>query len=156
MLESRTFDLTQTLNELIKRRKRLTEMEVQYYLVQIVSALKYLHQNKVIHREYFFVKYSVSNLEICFLMKIWKSNSETSDWLLVSNMTEKKRKLFVVHLTISHLKFWKAKVILIKSMYGQSVSLFIHNSLENHLLKHQKLRQLIKELKHVNTHSLNT
>ncbi len=42
----------QTLNELIKRRKRLTEMEVQYYLAQIVSSLIYLHQNKVIHREY--------------------------------------------------------------------------------------------------------
>ena len=40
-----------TLNELIKRRKRLTEMETQYYLAQIVSSLKYLHQNKVIHRE---------------------------------------------------------------------------------------------------------
>lgn len=43
----------QTLNELIKRRKRLTEMEVTYYLHQIVQALIYLHQNKVIHREYF-------------------------------------------------------------------------------------------------------
>ena len=26
-------------------------MEVQYYLAQIVSSLKYLHQNKVIHRD---------------------------------------------------------------------------------------------------------
>lgn len=26
-------------------------MECQYYLSQIVSALKYLHQNKVIHRD---------------------------------------------------------------------------------------------------------
>ena len=42
----------QTLNELIKRRKRLTEMEVQYYLSQIVQSLTYLHHNKVIHREY--------------------------------------------------------------------------------------------------------
>ena len=28
-------------------------MEVQYYLSQIVDSLRYLHQNKVIHREYF-------------------------------------------------------------------------------------------------------
>jgi len=30
-------------------------MEVQYYMVQIISSLKYLHANKVIHREYFFI-----------------------------------------------------------------------------------------------------
>jgi len=41
----------QTLNELLKRRKRLTELEVQCYTVQIVDALKYLHNNRVIHRD---------------------------------------------------------------------------------------------------------
>jgi polo-like kinase 1 len=41
----------QTLNDLLKRRKRLTELEVQCYTVQIVQALKYLHANKVIHRD---------------------------------------------------------------------------------------------------------
>jgi len=41
----------QTLNELIKRRKRLTEIEVQCYLMQMVVALKYLHGNRVIHRD---------------------------------------------------------------------------------------------------------
>jgi len=41
----------QTLNELLKRRKRLTELEVQCYTVQIVEALKYLHNNRVIHRD---------------------------------------------------------------------------------------------------------
>jgi len=41
----------QTLNELLKRRKRLTELEVQCYLVQIINALKYLHANRVIHRD---------------------------------------------------------------------------------------------------------
>ncbi|CAD8127828.1 unnamed protein product [Paramecium sonneborni] len=41
----------QTLNELIKRRKRLTEIEVQCYVGQIINALKYLHAQKVIHRD---------------------------------------------------------------------------------------------------------
>lgn len=41
----------QTMNELLRRRKRLTELEVQSYLAQLVSALKYLHSNRVIHRD---------------------------------------------------------------------------------------------------------
>ena len=41
----------QTLNELLKRRKRLTELEVQCYMVQLIKALKYLHSHKVIHRD---------------------------------------------------------------------------------------------------------
>ena len=41
----------QTLNDLCKRRKRLTEFEAQYYLFQIVSALKHLQKNRIIHRD---------------------------------------------------------------------------------------------------------
>eukprot|EP00331_Platyophrya_macrostoma_P004873 CAMPEP_0176416666 /NCGR_PEP_ID=MMETSP0127-20121128/6468_1 /TAXON_ID=938130 /ORGANISM="Platyophrya macrostoma, Strain WH" /LENGTH=641 /DNA_ID=CAMNT_0017796757 /DNA_START=31 /DNA_END=1956 /DNA_ORIENTATION=+ len=41
----------QTLNDLIKRRKRLTELEVQCYVAQMISALKYMHNNRVIHRD---------------------------------------------------------------------------------------------------------
>ena len=41
----------QTLNDLCKRRKRLTEFEAQYYLFQIVGSLKYLQKNRVIHRD---------------------------------------------------------------------------------------------------------
>ena len=40
-----------TLSEVLRRRKRLTELEVQCYLLQIVDALKYLHGNKIIHRD---------------------------------------------------------------------------------------------------------
>jgi len=39
------------MNELLRRRKRLHELEVQCYAVQMVSALKYMHSHKVIHRE---------------------------------------------------------------------------------------------------------
>ena len=41
----------QTMNELLRRRKRLTELEVQCYLQQVISALVYLHAHKVIHRD---------------------------------------------------------------------------------------------------------
>ena len=35
----------------MKRRKRLTEIEVQCYLIQIIKALKYIHSHKIIHRD---------------------------------------------------------------------------------------------------------
>ena len=35
----------------MKKRKRLTEPEVQYYMLQILDALKYLHGIGVIHRD---------------------------------------------------------------------------------------------------------
>jgi polo-like kinase 1 len=41
----------QTLNELVKRRMRLSDIEVQCYMIQIIKALRYLHHNKVIHRD---------------------------------------------------------------------------------------------------------
>ena len=41
----------QTLNELIKRRKTLTEIEVQCYSIQLIKALKYLHSHRIIHRD---------------------------------------------------------------------------------------------------------
>ncbi|OMJ71749.1 hypothetical protein SteCoe_29968 [Stentor coeruleus] len=41
----------QTLSDLLRRRKRLTELEIQCYLLQVLSALKYLHSYRVIHRD---------------------------------------------------------------------------------------------------------
>jgi len=41
----------QTLMELKKRRRRLTEPEVQYYMLQIICAVDYLHNQNVIHRD---------------------------------------------------------------------------------------------------------
>ena len=39
-----------SLEQLIQHRKKITELEVQYYIFQIVNALKYLHKQKIIHR----------------------------------------------------------------------------------------------------------
>jgi len=41
----------QTLNELIRRRKKLTELEAQCYLLQVLDALKYMHSHRIIHRD---------------------------------------------------------------------------------------------------------
>ena len=41
----------QTLNELYKRRKTLTEIEVQCYMIQLIKGLQYLHSHKIIHRD---------------------------------------------------------------------------------------------------------
>ena len=39
------------MNELLRRRKRLHELEVQCYSLQIINALKYLHAHRIIHRD---------------------------------------------------------------------------------------------------------
>ena len=39
------------MNELLRRRKRLHELEVMCYTSQIINALKYLHQHRIIHRD---------------------------------------------------------------------------------------------------------
>lgn len=40
---------------MLKKRKRICELEMQYYLQQLVAGLGYIHQQKVIHREYLVV-----------------------------------------------------------------------------------------------------
>lgn len=41
----------QSLMELLKTRKRVSEPEVRFFMVQIIGAVKYLHLRRVIHRD---------------------------------------------------------------------------------------------------------
>jgi len=39
------------MSDLLRKRKRLTEGEVQYYLLQLLDALTHLHAKGIIHRD---------------------------------------------------------------------------------------------------------
>lgn len=41
----------QSLNEMVRRRKRITELEAQCFLVQLIAPLKYLREKAIIHRD---------------------------------------------------------------------------------------------------------
>ncbi|ODQ65491.1 Pkinase-domain-containing protein [Nadsonia fulvescens var. elongata DSM 6958] len=41
----------QSLMEMMRKRKRLTEPEVRYFIVQILGAVDYMHSRRVIHRD---------------------------------------------------------------------------------------------------------
>lgn len=41
----------QSLSDLVRRRKRLTEVEARYYIHQLVRGVQYVHQKNVIHRD---------------------------------------------------------------------------------------------------------
>lgn len=41
----------QSMMDLLKRRKRYSEAETRFYLVQLVGACGYMHQTNIIHRD---------------------------------------------------------------------------------------------------------
>jgi serine/threonine protein kinase len=41
----------QTMMELVKQRRRLTEPEAAYYMLQLIDATRYMHAHNVIHRD---------------------------------------------------------------------------------------------------------
>ena len=41
----------QSINEMIKRRKHLTEEETRFYMFQLIEAVSFMHESNVIHRD---------------------------------------------------------------------------------------------------------
>ena len=39
------------LSSILKKRKKLKEIEVQYYITNLIKAIKYLHEQRVVHRD---------------------------------------------------------------------------------------------------------
>jgi serine/threonine protein kinase len=37
--------------EMVKLRKRISEMEARYFMLQLIDATRYLHKNNIIHRD---------------------------------------------------------------------------------------------------------
>ncbi len=44
---------------MLRRRGTISEVEARYYVKQMVEALQYLCQRRIIHREYFFINQSL-------------------------------------------------------------------------------------------------
>ena len=103
------------MNKLIKRRKRLIEPEVKYYLSQLLQSVQYMHGINVIHRDL-----KLGNLFLDKQLRI-----KFRDLGLASKLTssDEKRKQFVGRRIISRQKSSMAtkrnEDILLKLTYGQ-------------------------------------
>ena len=50
-VDTEMLTFAKSMMDLLKRRKRYTEPEARYFLVQIVGACGYMHQTNIIHRD---------------------------------------------------------------------------------------------------------
>ena len=101
-----------SMSDLMKRRKKLTDFETRYYLLQIVESLKYLHKHGVIHRDL-----KLGNLFLDHKMRI-----KVGDFGLATrlNHPDERKK------TICGTPNYIAPEILAKQNYGQLGFIFRH------------------------------
>ena len=75
-----------TMYELIKRRKYLNEIEIRYYMIQLIKALRYLHSHMVIHRD----------LKLANLFLSEKMELKLGDFGLSSKLMKNEEKKYTV------------------------------------------------------------
>lgn len=63
----------------------LTEPEVRYYLRQIVSGLKYLHEQEILHRD---LKLGKARVNVCFILKMHEVDISSLHRLIGSSAFE--------------------------------------------------------------------
>jgi serine/threonine protein kinase len=51
MRKQSKYSATQSLSEFVKRRKRLSSIEVKRFMLQLIEAIEYLHSLHIIHRD---------------------------------------------------------------------------------------------------------
>ena len=74
--------------ELHKRRKAVTEPEARYFMKQIALGVKYLHDNKIIHRDL-----KLGNLFLSDEMDVSLGGRRSWVWLLFFPLIAKKVKI---------------------------------------------------------------
>ena len=108
-----------SLMELHKRRKAVTEPEARYFMNQILLGVKYLHENKIIHRDLKLGNIFLNdNMEVCFFLNslsvlkfhaLIRSNLETLDWRQGSIMTVSEKGPCAEHQTTSRPRSWERR-----------------------------------------------
>lgn len=116
---------SESLNELIKRRKKVTEFETRVYLEQILRAVKYLHQNKIIHRDL-----KLGNLFLSEAMEV-----KLGDFGLAAKLTDETERRHTVCGTPNYIApevlyqgkghsrpadLWSLGVIVFTLLYGEA------------------------------------
>ena len=83
----------QTLRNLIKNRKHLTELEVQCYMIQLINALKYIHSNLIIHRDL-----KLSNIFLTDKMEL-----KLGDFGLAAKLSNKRERRMTICGTLNYM-----------------------------------------------------